>query len=436
MNILIKNGRVIDPANNIDKVLDLFIQDEKISKVGENLDLKEENIDKIIDATNMWVTPGLIDLHVHLREPGQEHKETIKTGTRSAVMGGFTTICCMPNTKPIVDNEIVVEYINMKAQREGVCKVLPLGSITVDQKGETLSDIGKMAKVGICAISEDGGTVANSAMMKSGIKYASMFDLPVFCHCEELSLARGSMNVGDTAEKLGLKGITNESESLIVSRDIILADCQNLPIHLCHISTKESLELIRDAKARGSKVTAEVTPHHFTLIDEDITDYDANYKMNPPLRSRQDRQAVIEALKNNTLEVIATDHAPHHVDEKNCEFEKAANGIVGLETAVALSISELVLKDILTPSELIEKLTKNPAKILNRNDLGNLSIGNSADITIIDPLQVYKIDVNKFESLGKNTPFGGREVTGKVTHTIVNGKLVVENSEIILDNLN
>lgn len=438
MNILIKNGRVIDPANNIDEILDIFVKGDKISRIGNNLEnLREElEIDKTIDASNKWVTPGLIDLHVHLREPGYEYKETIKTGTRSAVMGGFTTICCMPNTKPITDSEIVVEYINMKAQREGVCKVLPLGAITVDQKGETLSDIGKMAKVGICAISEDGGTVANPALMKSGIKYASMFNIPVFSHCEELSLARGSMNVGDTAERLGLKGITNESESLIVSRDMILADCQGLPIHLCHISTKESLELIRDAKARGSKVTAEVTPHHFTLIDEDITDYDGNYKMNPPLRSRQDREAVLEALKNNTLEVIATDHAPHHVDEKNCEFEKSANGIVGLETAIALSISELVLKDVLTPLELIAKLTKNPAKILNREDIGSLKVGNTADVTIIDPEEVYKIDSSKFESLGKNTPFDSREVTGKVIYTIVNGKIVVENSEIIVENLN
>ena len=428
MKILIRNGRIIDPKNNIDKEMDILIQNDKIEKVAENI---TENADKIIDAKGMWVTPGLIDLHVHLREPGFEHKETIATGTRSAVMGGFTTVCCMPNTKPIIDNDILIEYVKMKAEREGVCNVLPIGAITIGQLGEKLSDIGKMGKAGACAISEDGTTVLDSGIMKTALKYAKMFNLPVFSHCEDINLAgRGVMNAGDTATKLGLRGISNSSEEVIVARDIILADEVNANLHLCHMSTKGSVALIREAKARGSNVTAEVTPHHFTLIDEDITDYDANFKMNPPLRSMEDRKALIEALKDNTIEVIATDHAPHHIDEKNCEFEKAMNGIIGLETAVCLSISELVEKGILTPSQMIEKFTKNPAKILGREDIGHLGIGANADITIINPNEKYKIDKEKFLSKAKNTPFNNREVTGKILYTIVNGEIIVENGDI------
>lgn len=428
MNILIKNGRLIDPYNNIDGKMDILISNGVVAKVSENI--ANNNVDKIIDANNMWVAPGLIDLHVHLREPGYEHKETIATGTRSAVMGGFTSICCMPNTRPVTDNQILVEYIQMKAEREGVCRVLPIGAITVGQKGETLAEIGKMAKAGACAISEDGFTVENASLMKTAIKYAEMFNIPVFSHCEDVDLAGGSMNAGDTATKLGLKGISNESEDVIVSRDIILADSLKAPIHLCHISTKGSVDLIKDAKARGSKVTAEATPHHFTLVDEDITEYDGNFKMNPPLRSTQDRAAIIEALKNDTIQVIATDHAPHHIDEKNCEFERALNGIVGLETALSLSISELVEKGVLTPSKMIEKFTKNPAEILKRKDLGHLSVGNNADVIIIDPNVKYKVNIENFASKSKNSPFNNREVTGKVLYTLVGGKIIVENGQL------
>lgn len=428
MNILIKNGRLIDPYNNIDGKMDILISNGVVAKVSENI--ADNNVDKIIDANNMWVAPGLIDLHVHLREPGYEHKETIATGTRSAVMGGFTSICCMPNTRPVTDNQILVEYIQMKAEREGVCRVLPIGAITVGQKGETLAEIGKMAKAGACAISEDGFTVENASLMKTAIKYAEMFNIPVFSHCEDIDLAGGSMNAGDTATKLGLKGISNESEDVIVSRDIILADSLKAPIHLCHISTKGSVDLIKDAKARGSKVTAEATPHHFTIVDEDITEYDGNFKMNPPLRSTQDRAAIIEALKNDTIQVIATDHAPHHIDEKNCEFERALNGIVGLETALSLSISELVEKGVLTPSKMIEKFTKNPAEILRRKDLGHLSVGNNADVIIIDPNVKYKVNIENFASKSKNSPFNNREVTGKVLYTLVGGKIIVENGQL------
>jgi len=427
MNILVKNGRVIDPANSIDKICDLLVCDGKIVRVEENISEKAE---KVIDAKGFWVVPGLIDLHVHLRDPGFEKKETIKSGSRSAAMGGFTTICCMPNTNPVIDNEIIVEYINMKAKRDGVVNILPIGSITKGQKGEELADIGKMAEVGICAVSEDGKSVENAALMKTALKYAGMFRLPVFSHCEDLKLAgKGQMNAGEKASLLGLKGISNDSEEVIVARDIILAGSVNAKLHLCHMSTKGSVELIRQAKKRGISVTAEVTPHHFTLTEDDITDYDANYKMNPPLRTKEDVNALKQALKDNIIEVISTDHAPHHIDEKNCEFENAANGIIGLETSLCLSISELVETGILSPVELIEKMSYNPARIIN-SDKGTLSVGASADITVIDPNCEYIIDVQKFVSKAKNSPFGGRKVKGKVIYTIVGGNIIVENGNL------
>lgn len=425
-SLLIKNGRVIDPANKIDAVMDVLVSDGIIKTVAENIN---ENADKVINAQGCWVTPGFIDLHVHLREPGFERKETIATGTRSGAMGGFTTICAMPNTNPVTDNEILVEYIKLKAEREGVINVLPIGAITKGQKGGELAEIGKMAKVGACAISEDGKSVENPSLMKTALKYAKMFDLPVFDHCEEITLAKGCMNAGDRASILGLKGISNDSEELIVSRDMILADSVNAKIHLCHISTAGSVELIKQAKARGVQVTAEATPHHFTLCDEDLVDYDANYKMNPPLRSREDLKAIRQALKDNVIEVIATDHAPHHIDEKNCEFEKAANGIIGLETSFALGVTELVNKNVLTPYELIEKMSYNPAKILNSSK-GNLGCGSVADITISNPDMEYVINVDEMVSKAKNTPFGGKTVKGKVLYTIVNGKIVVENGKL------
>ncbi len=425
-SLLIKNGRIIDPANNIDAVMDLLICDGVISKVDENIN---DAADRTIDAQGCWVTPGLIDLHVHLREPGYENKETIATGTRSGAMGGFTTICAMPNTNPVTDNEILVEYIYLKAKREGVINVLPIGAITKGQKGEELADIGKMAEVGACAISEDGKSVANPALMKTALKYAKMFDLPVFDHCEEISLAKGSMNAGDKASLLGLKGISNDSEELIVARDMILADSVHARIHLCHISTEGSVELIKQAKERGVMVTAEATPHHFTLCDDDINDYDANFKMNPPLRSRKDLEAIRKALKENVIEVIATDHAPHHVDEKNCEFERAANGIIGLETALPLGITELVNKGVLTPTQLIEKMSYNPAKIL-KNGKGTLSVGACADVTIVNPQTEYVVNVDEMASKAKNTPFGGRTVKGKVLYTIVGGNIAVDNGKL------
>lgn len=429
MRLLIKNGRVIDPSTNTDNVQDILVENDKISKIGKEL---EEKADKVINAQGKWVVPGLIDLHVHFREPGFEHKETIKTGSRSAAKGGFTTVCCMPNTKPVIDSEIMVEYINLKADREACINVLPIGAITKGQQGEELANIGQMAKVGACAISEDGKSVVNSGLLKKAMKYASMFNIPMMSHCEDMNLVGGgSMNAGETAELLGMKGISNDSEAVIVGRDIILAKSTGVHLHLCHMSTKESVQLIREAKARGEKVTAETAPHYFTLTDKAVEGYNANTKMNPPLRSEEDKKAIIEALMDNTIEVIATDHAPHHIDDKNCEYDKAAFGIVGLETSVALGITYLVNKGYLTPMQLIEKMSTNPAKVLGI-DKGTLQEGKIADITIIDPEADYKINASEFESKGRNTPFEGFEVRGKALYTIVSGKIIMEDGGLIV----
>lgn len=425
-DLLIKGGRVIDPCNNIDDVMDVYVDDGVIKKAEKDIGIKA---DRVIDANGMWVMPGLIDLHVHFREPGYENKETIATGTRAGAMGGFTTVCPMPNTNPVTDNEIMISYVKMKAETEGVINVLPIGAITKGQKGEELADIGRMAKAGACAISEDGKSVDNPSLMKNAMRYSKMFNLPVFDHCEEIRLAKGSMNAGDRAALLGLKGIGNDSEDIMVSREIILAKETGARLHLCHMSTKGSTELIREAKKNGVAVTAEAAPHHFTLCDEDIKDYDANFKMNPPLRSSEDRAAIIEAIADGTIDCIATDHAPHHIDDKNCEFEKAANGIIGLETSFALSNTELVEKGVITPLQLVEKMSFNPAKILGI-EKGNLSLGSAADIAIADPAAEYEIDVNTMVSKAKNTPFGGRRVKGKILYTIVGGEVVVDNGKL------
>ena len=425
MITLIKNGRILDPANGLDAIMDVLIEDGKIKAVVKPGEMKpSEDSAAIIDASNMWVTPGLIDMHVHLRDPGQRHKETIATGTKAAAAGGFTTVCCMPNTDPVIDNEIVVEYIASKAAKEGTVRVLPIGSITKALKGEELSAIGEMKDAGICAISDDGKTVENPSLLKTAMKYAGMFDLPILSHCEDLRLVgKGQIHAGAHAENMGFRGIAPESEEIIIARDIIIARSVGSKLHICHVSTEKGIDLIRTAQAQGQNVTAEVTPHHFTLIDEDITSYDANFKMSPPLRGAKDREAIKSALKDGTISVIATDHAPHHVDEKNCEFELALNGIIGLETALPLAITELVNTGLLSPLEMIAKFTTNPAKILGLN-LGHLSPGTAADVTIIDPGASYKVDRNIFHSLSRNTPFHQRQVCGRVIYTLLAGNTI------------
>ncbi|MCL1987115.1 MAG: dihydroorotase [Firmicutes bacterium] len=427
--ITIKNGRILDPSNNIDEILDLTIENGVITQLGKNLPTAEDS--QVINAQNMWVVPGLIDMHVHLRDPGYRHKETIKTGTKAAAMGGFTTICPMANTNPVTDNEIVVEYILSKAQKEGVVNVLPVGSVTKAMAGQELSAIGEMAAAGICAISEDGKFVENPALLKTAMTYAKMFNLPVLSHCEDPRITgSGQINAGKYAEKIGLKGIIPESEEIAVARDIILAKATKSKLHICHVSTAAALQHIRNAKAANIAVTAEVAPHHFTLHDEDIPPYNANFKMSPPLRSAEDISAIKAALQDGTIDVIATDHAPHHEDDKNCEFEQAQNGIIGLETAVPLSITELIEPKILTPLQWISKLTCNPAKILNL-DKGTLTVGKIADVTIINPNIEYTIDKQKFVSLSKNTPFDGRKTKGKALYTIVAGKIIVNAGELV-----
>jgi len=421
MTTLIKNGRVINPYDKKDGIFDIFIRDNIIVDISCNIN---EDACKIIDASGCFVVPGLIDVHVHLREPGFEYKETIKTGSMAAARGGFTTICAMPNTKPVVDNEILVEYIKLKADREALVNVLPIGAITKNQDGEELANIGKMADAGICAISEDGKSVLNSGLLKKAMTYAKMFNLPILSHCEDPSLAGdGVMNSGTTSALLGMKGISSDSEEVIVSRDIIIGKGLNAKLHICHISTKGSVEIIKNAKDSYKNLTCEVTPHHFTLTDLAVDSYDSNTKMNPPLRSIEDLKAIKEALKHDIIDIIATDHAPHHIDEKNCEYDLASNGIVGLETSVALVITELVNTKVLTPMQMVEKMSYNPAKMLGI-DKGKLEIGGIADITIIDPICEYTIDTNTFLSKSKNSPFNGKKVSGKVKYTIVNGKIV------------
>lgn len=430
MRLIIKNGRIINPATATDEILDLLVEDGDIKKISK---LITEEADKVLDAKGYWVVPGFIDLHVHLREPGYNHKETIFTGSCSGAMGGFTTICAMPNTKPAIDSGELVEYIKDKSRDAGVINVLPIGSITKGQEGKELVDMEGIMRAGACGISEDGKSVMKEALMLEALERAGELQLPVFAHCEDHALAAGGvMNEGPLAHALGLKGIPPEAEDLITRRDIELARKANGKLHICHVSTKGAVEMIRQAKASGQQVTAEACPHHFTLTEGAVANGDPNTKMNPPLRSQEDMAAIIEALRDNTIEMIATDHAPHHEEEKALGFKEAPFGIVGLETALAVSLTELVNKGVLTPLQLIEKLSYNPAKLLGLQ-LGDLTEGKRADITIVDPNLEYEINKNDFYSKSKNTPFDGRPVRGKVLYTIVNGRIVVENGRLIDD---
>lgn len=421
MKLLIKNGRVIDPASNLDAESDILIEDGKIVKVSKNIKAKSV---KTIQAKGCFVMPGFIDLHVHLRDPGFEEKETVVTGAQAAARGGFTTILAMPNTKPVADNLDVVNYVHQKAKNLAPVNVLQIGAITKEQKGKVLSDIAGMISAGIPAISEDGKSVMNTALYYKAMQIAKENQIPVFAHCEDKDLAaNGVMNAGKRAKELGLPGILNEAEDAITARDIILARGTGVHLHLCHCSTKGSVDMVRQAKKEGISVTAEACPHHFTLSEEDIPKDDANYKMNPPLRSKEDMEAIREGLKQGVIDVIATDHAPHTAVEKGMSMKKAPFGIVGLETAAALTYTELVLKEYLTPMQMAEKLSCNPAKIIG-SEKGTLKEGSVADVVIFDPSRTYQIDAKQFAGKAKNTPFNGRTVTGKVITTIVSGEVV------------
>lgn len=424
MTLFIKNGHVLDPATGTDEEIDILIEDGIISKRGKKLKCEA---DRIVDAKGCYVMPGFIDLHVHLRDPGLEEKETVETGVKAAARGGYTTILAMPNTKPVVDNADVVDYVQNKGKNLGMTHVLQVGAVTKGQKGDELSDIRGMAEAGSPAISEDGKSVMNAKLYREAMKIAAECKMPVLAHCEDINLVNGGVvNADEITKKQGLKGITNSVEDVIIARDIILAKETGARLHLCHCSTKDSVKMVKQAKEEGILVTAEVCPHHFTLTTEDLVAEDANYKMNPPLRTKEDVEALRQGLKENIMDVIATDHAPHTRLEKKQPIEKAPFGIVGLETVAALTYTELVKKDYLTPMQMAEKMSYNPAQVIG-SDRGSLEKGKPADIVIFDPEKTYQIDASKFASKGKNTPFDGRTVTGEVKMTICDGKIIYEN---------
>ena len=424
MTILIKNGRLINPSENLDKVMDIFVEDGIIKEKAESI---EKQADTVIDAAGCYVMPGLIDLHVHFRDPGLTYKEDIETGSKAAAKGGFTTVCCMPNTKPVVDNVETVKYIIEKGEKTGLTNVLPVGAVTKNIAGVEITDVEELKKAGIFAIIEDGKSVMNSGVYRKAMKNAAKANVPVLAHCEDINLVEGGViNLGDKSSELGVKGISNAVEDVIAMRDIMLAKETGATLHLCHCSTKDSVEMVKRAKEEGIKVTAEVCPHHFSMCSDDITSNDGNFKMNPPLRAREDMEALIKGLQDDIMDVISTDHAPHSAEEKAKDLEHAPFGIVGLETSVALTVTNLVKKGYLTPMQMAAKMSYNPAKVLGIPK-GTLDEGKIADITIIDPDKEYTIDVNTFESKGKNTPFDGYKVSGEVEYTILNGKVVYSN---------
>lgn len=416
--LLIKGGTAVLPEG--EKVCDILVDGDKIVRIAGNV---EDKAAKVIDAKGLHVFPGLIDMHVHLREPGFEYKEDIASGSAAAVRGGFTQVCCMPNTQPVCDNAAVVGYIIARAKEVGLCKVRPIGAITKGEQGETLAEIGKMKEAGAVALSDDGKPVPSARMMRLGMEYASDFGLICLSHCEDKSLADGGcVNEGYNSTLAGLKGIPRAAEEVMIAREIVLAETLGKRVHICHVSTKGGVRLLRDAKARGVAVTAETCPHYFALTDDIILSYDANTKVNPPVREAEDVEAIKEGLKDGTLDCIVTDHAPHHADEKNVEYDLAAFGISGIETSFSLSYTHLVKGGVLTLGQLAERMSGAPARILGLEG-GALKEGGVADIMLADLNEKYVIDSRKFVSKGKNTPFNGSEVYGRVKATIVDGKV-------------
>ena len=422
-SLLIRNGTLIDPSQQIEARRDLLIRDGQIAAIAEQLQAEDA---EIFDASEFIVAPGFIDLHVHLREPGFEYKETIESGARSAVAGGFTSVCCMPNTKPVNDNSSVTNFIIEQARKAGLSNVFPIGAITQGSKGEQLAEIGEMKVAGIVAISDDGKPVLDAGIMRRALEYARDFDLPVVDHCEDCCGASGwAMHEGEYSALMGLKGLPGLAEDLHVSRDIMLAEITGARVHIAHISTARSVELVRAAKAKGLAVTCEVTPHHFTLTDRDVFEsrYDTHFKMAPPLRTQSDLEAIIEALRDGTIDAIATDHAPHHANEKMLEFDHAPNGIVGLETAVSLTLDRLVHRGVLSLTQMVDLLACRPARLFGL-DRGTLKVGAVADVTIFDPKKSIKVNAAQFQSKSHNTPFNGWELQGGPVATVVSGRLV------------
>ena len=420
--ILIRGGRVIDPARGTDGLADVLLEDGRISAVGRGVVADEGTT--IIEAAGKVVAPGLIDLHVHLREPGQEDLETVASGAMAAAAGGFTAVCAMPNTDPVTDNQAAVGFIVSQAQRAGKARVYPIGAVTLGQRGEQLAEFGELVGAGAVAVSDDGKPVATSHMMRTALEYARTFGIPVADHCEDMSLAAGgAMHEGLVSTRLGLKGIPAAAEEIMVARDIILAELTGGHVHLCHMSTRGSVELIRRGKERGIRVTAEATPHHFSLTHARCENYDTNAKMNPPLREAADVEAIRQGLKDGTIDVVASDHAPHHYDAKEREFDLAPNGIIGLETALGVAIRDLVETGLLSLPELIDRMSTRAARIFNLPG-GTLAVGAPADVVVFDPAERWVVQPDTFYSRSRNTPYGGDTLVGRAHQTIVRGRIV------------
>jgi dihydroorotase len=426
--LLIRGGRVIDPSRKTDGLADVLVRDGKIDAVGRNIPV-DRNL-QVLDATGRVVAPGLIDLHVHLREPGFEQAETIASGAAAAAAGGFTAVCAMPNTDPITDTHASVGFVVRQAIRAAQARVYPIGAVSIGQKGEQLTEFGELVQAGAVAVSDDGKPVRSSHLMRTALEYARTFGIPVADHCEDLSLAQGgSMHEGIVSTRLGLKGIPSAAEEIMVARDILLAQLTGGHVHLCHMSTRGSVELIRWGKDKGIRVTAEATPHHFTLTHERCEGYDTNAKMNPPLREAADRDAIRQGLKDGTIDCIASDHAPHHYDAKEREFDEAPNGIVGLETALGLGIRELVEPGVLTLTELLGRMSTIPARVFGLPG-GTLAIGAPADLVVFDPARRWTVRKEGLRSLSANSPFLGETLVGQADATIVGGRLVFERTDV------
>ncbi len=424
---MIRNGRVIDPVQQIDKITDVLIEDGKIAKIGSRIAAKDA---EVFDATGLVIAPGLIDMHIHLREPGQEAKEDVGSGTRAAAAGGFTTVACMPNTRPVVDAAILVNGLKERVRQEGVVKVEVIGALSKGQEGKELAEIGDMAECGAVAFSDDGHYVANAKLLLNGLDYLRTFDKIIISHAEEDSLVEdGIMNESLHSAMLGMKGRPTVAEDIAVARDILLAEYADAKIHIAHISTKGAVELVRQAKKRGVKVTAEVTPHHLTLTDDVVNNFDTSTKVNPPLRTAEHVQAMVEGLKDGTIDAIVTDHSPHAFEEKDREYRFAPSGFPGLETALGVILTSLYHSGKFSLSEIIEKMSSNPAKVFNLNR-GSLEVGKVADVVIFDPELEWVVDDKKFYTRGTHCPFVGKTLKGKAVATIVNGKIVMKNGQI------
>ena len=420
--ILIVGGRIVDPSRHTDELADLYLADGKVQAMGRDLGRPDDAL--VLDASGKVVAPGLIDLHVHLREPGQEDIETVATGAMAAAAGGFSAVCAMPNTDPVTDNQAAVGFIVSQAQRAEKARVYPIGAVSLGQKGQQLAEFGELVGAGAVAVSDDGKPVVSSHLMRTALEYSRTFGIPVADHCEEPTLSAGGvMHEGIVSTRLGLKGIPAAAEEIMVARDILLAELTGGHVHLCHMSTRGSVELIRRAKDRSVRVTAEACPHHFTLTHEACEGYNTNAKMNPPLREPEDREAIRQALRDGTIDVICTDHAPHHYDAKEREFDDAPNGIIGLETALGLALTELVETGLLSLAGLVTRMSVMPARIFNLPG-GTLAPGASADVVVLDPGVAWTVRPEEFFSKSRNTPFAGRRLKGRAETTIVRGQVV------------